>query len=108
MCSSVLKRYALAYIKENGSDKNVQEFLRSRGMQNIENWSDKNFENAYKEFRRYNPTNEHNIESDRRDSRQQPTGPQTTHIHVHNNRGLDFGIICYFVACLVVILVILQ
>jgi len=69
MCSSVLKRYALAYIKENGSDKNVQEFLRSRGMQNIENWSDKNFENAYKEFRRYNPTNEHNIESDRCDSR---------------------------------------
>ncbi|BET32410.1 MULTISPECIES: hypothetical protein [Wolbachia] len=90
MRDSVLKRYALAYIKENGSDKNVQEFLRSRGMQNIENWSDKNFENAYKEFRRYNPTNEHNIGSDRRDSRQQPTSPQVTHVHVHNNRGLDF------------------
>lgn len=70
MRGSVLKRYALAYIEENGSDKNVQEFLRSRGMQNIENWSDKNFEDAYKEFRRYNLTNEHNIGSDRRDSRQ--------------------------------------
>ncbi|UIP91660.1 hypothetical protein IYZ83_005980 [Wolbachia pipientis] len=81
MRDSVLKRYALAYIKENGSDKNVQEFLRSRGMQNIENWSDKNFEDAY---------NEHNIGSDRRDSRQQPTSPQVTHVHVHNNRVLDF------------------
>lgn len=90
MNNGVLRRYALAYIKENGSDKNVQEFLRSRGMQNIYNWSDKNFENAYKEFRRYNPTNEHNIGSDRRDSRQQPTSPQVTHVHVHNNRGLDF------------------
>ncbi|WP_341815853.1 MULTISPECIES: hypothetical protein [unclassified Wolbachia] len=90
MRGSVLKRYALAYIKENGSDNNVQEFLRSRGMQNIENWSDKNFEDAYKEFRRYNLTNEHNIGSDRRDSRQQPTSPQVTHVHVHNNRGLDF------------------
>lgn len=90
MRDSVLERYALAYIKENGSDKNVQEFLRSRGMQNIENWSNENFENACKEFRRYNPTNEHNIGSDRRDSRQQPTSPQVTHVHVHNNRGLDF------------------
>lgn len=90
MRSSVLKRYALAYIKENGSDNGVQEFLRSRGMQNIENWSDKNFENAYKEFRRYNPTNEHNIGSDRRDSRQQTTGPQVTHVHINDNRGLDF------------------
>ncbi|WP_353287717.1 hypothetical protein [Wolbachia endosymbiont (group B) of Gerris lacustris] len=87
MRDSVLKRYALAYIRENGSDKNVQEFLRSHGMQNIENWSDKNFENAYKS---YNPTNEHNIGSDRCDSRQQPTSPQVTHVHVHNNRGLDF------------------
>ncbi|MFP3021980.1 MAG: hypothetical protein ACEY3K_03235 [Wolbachia sp.] len=90
MRDSVLKRYALAYIKENGSDKNVQEFLRSRGMQNIGDWSDKNFENAYKEFRCYNPTNEHNIGSNRRDSRQQSTSPQATHVHVHNNRGLDF------------------
>ncbi|WP_143689467.1 hypothetical protein [Wolbachia endosymbiont of Nilaparvata lugens] len=90
MRDSVLERYALAYIKENGSDKNVQEFLRSRGMQNIEDWSDKNFENACKEFRRYNPTNEHDIGSDRRDSRQQPTSPQVRHVHVHNNRGLDF------------------
>ncbi|WP_353280338.1 hypothetical protein [Wolbachia endosymbiont (group B) of Cyclophora punctaria] len=90
MRDSVLKRYALAYIKETGSDNGVQEFLRSRGMQNIEDWSDKNFENAYKEFRRYNPTNEHNIGSDRRDSRQQPTSPQATHVYVHNNRGLDF------------------
>lgn len=90
MRDSVLERYALAYIKENGSDKNVQEFLQFRAVQGNADWSDSNFENAYKEFRCYNQTNEHNIGSDRRDSRQQPTSPQVTHVHVHNNRGLDF------------------
>ncbi|MFL3876443.1 hypothetical protein [Wolbachia endosymbiont of Trichogramma kaykai] len=54
MSDSVLKRYALAYIKETGSDNGVQEFLLSPGMQNIENWSDKNFEDEYKEFRQHN------------------------------------------------------
>uniref|UniRef100_A0A3B0IV67 Uncharacterized protein n=1 Tax=Wolbachia endosymbiont of Aleurodicus dispersus TaxID=1288877 RepID=A0A3B0IV67_9RICK len=83
MHDSVLKRYALAYIKKPGSDKNVQEFLQFRAVQGNADWSDSNFENAYKEFRRYNQTN---IGSDRRDSRQQPTGPQVTHVYVHNNK----------------------
>lgn len=87
MRDSVLKRYALAYIKKPGSDKNVQEFLQFRAVQGNADWSDSNFENAYKEFRRYNQTN---IGSDRRDSRQQPTGPQVTHVHINDNRGLDF------------------
>ncbi|WP_265015302.1 DUF1129 domain-containing protein [Wolbachia endosymbiont (group B) of Camptogramma bilineatum] len=88
MRDSVLKRYALAYIKENGSDNGVQEFLCSCGMQNIENWSDKIFEDAYKGFKRSNPTNDqHSTEYDR-SNRQQTTGPQVT--HVHDNRGLDF------------------
>lgn len=30
------------------------------------------------------------IGSNDRSSRRQPTGPQVTHVHVHNNRGLDF------------------
>ncbi|WP_353278728.1 hypothetical protein [Wolbachia endosymbiont (group B) of Longitarsus flavicornis] len=88
MRDSVLKRYALAYIKENGSDNGVQEFLRSLDMQNIENWSDKSFENAYKEFKLNNPTNEQNSTKYDRSNRQQTTGPQVT--HVHDNRGLDF------------------
>ncbi|QZA84025.1 MULTISPECIES: hypothetical protein [Wolbachia] len=46
MRDSVLKRYALAYIKENGSDKNVQEFLQFRAVQGNADWSDSNFENA--------------------------------------------------------------
>ncbi|MGL9725940.1 MAG: hypothetical protein ACR5KV_04660 [Wolbachia sp.] len=88
--NSVLERYALAYIKKSGSDSGVQEFLRSRGMQNIANWNDRNFENVYKEFMRYNPSNEHIVGNGERDSRQQPTGPQVTHVHVHNDRGLSF------------------
>ncbi|MFV1011470.1 hypothetical protein JR053_04450 [Wolbachia endosymbiont of Nasonia vitripennis] len=90
MRSSVLKRYALAYIKENGSDNGVQEFLRSRGMQNIENWSDKIFEDAYKEFKLSNLTNEQNSTEYDRSNRQQTTGPQVTHVHINDNRGLDF------------------
>lgn len=89
MRDSVLERYALAYIKETGSDNGVQEFLRSRGMQNIENWSDKIFEDAYKEFKLSNLTNEqHSTEYDR-SNRQQPTDPQVIHIR-NSSRGLDF------------------
>ncbi|QEK89870.1 DUF1129 domain-containing protein [Wolbachia endosymbiont of Chrysomya megacephala] len=90
MRDSVLKRYALAYIKENGSDNGVQEFLCFCAMQNIENWSDKIFEDTYKGFKRSNPTNDqHSTEYDR-SNRQQTTGPQVTHVHINDNRGLDF------------------
>ncbi|WP_341812980.1 hypothetical protein [Wolbachia endosymbiont (group B) of Germaria angustata] len=59
-------------------------------MQNIENWSDKIFEDAYKEFKLSNLTNEqHSTEYDR-SNRQQPTDPQVTHVHINDNRGLDF------------------
>ncbi|WP_264683292.1 MULTISPECIES: hypothetical protein [unclassified Wolbachia] len=89
MYNSVLKRYALAYIKENGSDNGVQEFLRSHDMQNIEKWIDKSFENAYKEFKLNNPTNEQNSTKYDRSNRQQPTDPQVIHIY-NSSRGLDF------------------
>lgn len=87
MRDSVLERYALAYIKENGNDKNVQRFLQSLSLQDVIKWSDGNFENKYEKFTRSIPTRRHSIGGD---SRQQPTSPQVTHIHVHNNRGLDF------------------
>ncbi|WP_265025427.1 hypothetical protein [Wolbachia endosymbiont (group B) of Pammene fasciana] len=90
MRDSVLKRYALAYIKETGSDNGVQEFLRYRGMQNIENWSDKIFEDAYKAFKLSNLTNEQNSTEYDISNRQQTTGPQVTHVHINDNRGLDF------------------
>ncbi|OCA06113.1 hypothetical protein wTpre_436 [Wolbachia endosymbiont of Trichogramma pretiosum] len=83
MRDSVLKRYLLAYIKENGSENGIQEFLLSPGMKNIENWSYEIFKDVYKEFRQHNPTNG----SDRYDSRQQPRDPQATHVHVHNDVG---------------------
>lgn len=91
MRDSVLKRYALAYIKKPGSDENVQEFLQSCDTRNITSWSNENFENAYKQFMRYDSTNsqQHSTQRDDRSNRQQPTGPQVTHVHVHNNGGLD-------------------
>ncbi|MFT4314567.1 MAG: hypothetical protein AB3P11_05800 [Wolbachia pipientis] len=86
MNNGVLRRYALAYIKENGSDNDVQRFLQFQSIRNATNWCDKDFKNAYGQFKRSNSTNEHNIGSDRRNSRQQPTGPQVTHVYVHNNK----------------------
>ncbi|WP_375316421.1 hypothetical protein [Wolbachia endosymbiont (group A) of Colletes cunicularius] len=37
---SVLKRYALAYIKKSGSSRNVEEFLQFCSTQNITDWND--------------------------------------------------------------------
>ncbi|WP_353274409.1 hypothetical protein [Wolbachia endosymbiont (group A) of Ennomos erosarius] len=51
---SVLKRYALAYIKKSGGNDNIQEFLQCCDTQNTENWSEENFKNAYGEFSRPN------------------------------------------------------
>lgn len=91
---SVLKRYALAYIKKSGGNSNVKEFLQFRNTQNTTNWSEENFKNAYEEFTRLNLTNRRNTESRNNQynagNNRQPTGPQVTHVHVHNDRGLDF------------------
>ncbi|WP_353273276.1 hypothetical protein [Wolbachia endosymbiont (group A) of Nomada ferruginata] len=91
---SVLKRYALAYIKKSGSNSDVKEFLQFCNTQNTTNWSEENFKNAYEKFTHPNSSNRHDTGS-RNDqynagNNAQPTGPQTTHIHVYNDRGLDF------------------
>lgn len=91
---SVLKRYALAYIKKSGRSDNVEGFLQHCDATSNLTWSEENFKNVYEEFARRNSTNRYNTES-RNDQHNagnngQTTGPQTTHIHVHNNRGLDF------------------
>ncbi|MFT0819640.1 MULTISPECIES: hypothetical protein [Wolbachia] len=90
---SVLKRYALAYIKKSGSNSDVKEFLQFCNTQNTTNWSEENFKNAYEKFTHPNSSNRHDTGS-RNDqynagNNAQPTGSQITHIHVHN-RGLDF------------------
>ncbi|WP_264735357.1 hypothetical protein [Wolbachia endosymbiont (group A) of Rhinocyllus conicus] len=91
---SVLKRYALAYIKKSGSNSNVKEFLQFCNTQNTTNWSEENFKNAYEKFTHPNSSNRHDTGSRNNQynagNNRQPTGPQVTHVHVHNNRGLDF------------------
>ncbi|MFP3016525.1 MAG: hypothetical protein ACEY3L_10710 [Wolbachia sp.] len=91
---SVLKRYALAYIKKSGGNSNVKGFLEFCNTQNTTDWSEENFKNAYEEFTRLNSTNRHNTESRNNQynagNNRQPTGPKVTHVHVHNDRGLDF------------------
>ncbi|WP_434732484.1 hypothetical protein [Wolbachia endosymbiont of Zygogramma bicolorata] len=91
---SVLKRYALAYIKKSGSNSNVKEFLQFCNTQNTTNWSEENFKNAYEKFTHPNSSNRHDTGSRNNQynagNNRQPTGPQVTHVHVHNDRGLDF------------------
>ncbi|MGL9688218.1 MAG: hypothetical protein ACR5K6_00230 [Wolbachia sp.] len=48
--SSVLKRYALAYIKKSGGNSGIQEFLQFCNTHNTTNWSEENFDKVYKEF----------------------------------------------------------
>ncbi len=62
--------------------------------QNIIDWNDGDFKNEYGGFIGQIPTNRSNTGS-RNDQHnagdnRQPTGPQVTHVHVHNDRGLDF------------------
>lgn len=96
MRDSVLERYALAYIKKFGSSRNVQEFLQFCNAQNTTDWSEKNFNGVYKRFNENQnssyerSTRENRSQRNNEENNAQPTGPQTTHIHVHNNRGLDF------------------
>ncbi|WP_174133226.1 hypothetical protein [Wolbachia endosymbiont of Atemnus politus] len=90
----VLKRYALAYIKKSGGNSNVKEFLQFCNTQNTTDWSKENFEDLYKRsIESQNLNNGQNIGSGRNEynerSNRQPTGPQVTHVYVHN-KGLDF------------------
>ncbi|MEC4734562.1 MAG: hypothetical protein O7161_01170 [Wolbachia endosymbiont of Halictus tumulorum] len=90
---SVLKRYALAYIKKLGNNNNIEGFLQYCNNTPNLTWSKENFKNVYEEFTHPNSSNRHDTGS-RNDqynagNNAQPTGSQITHIHVHN-RGLDF------------------
>lgn len=90
---SVLKRYALAYIKKSGGKRNVKEFLHSCSAQNITDWDEDKFAEVYKEFiGNQNSNNGQNIGSGRNGYNErnigQPAGTQNVHIHMHN-RGLD-------------------
>lgn len=90
---SVLKRYALAYIKKSGGNRNVKEFLHSCNTQNITDWDEDKFAKVYEEFiRNQNLNNGQNIGSGRNVYNErnigQLAGTQNVHIHVHN-RGLD-------------------
>jgi len=90
---SVLKRYALAYIKKSGGSNNIEEFLQHCGKTSNLTWSEDKFAEVYKEFiksqnlnNRENRENERNVYNE--SNVDQPTVTQTTHIHVHN-KGLD-------------------
>ncbi|BAP00291.1 hypothetical protein [Wolbachia endosymbiont of Cimex lectularius] len=93
--SSVLKRYALAYIKKSGGNSGIQEFLQFCNTHNTTNWSEENFDKVYKEFiGNQNLNNRQNREDERngyneRNIGRQPAGTQNIHVHMHN-RGLDF------------------
>ncbi len=91
---SVLNRYALAYMKKPDSNSNVKEFLQFCNTQNTRNWSEENFKNAYEKFTHPNSSNRHDTGSRNDQSNagnnRLPTDPQVTHVHVHNDRSLDF------------------
>ncbi|WP_375603817.1 hypothetical protein NOX90_05275 [Wolbachia endosymbiont of Anurida maritima] len=98
---SVLKRYALAYIKKSGSNSNVKEFLQFCNTQNTTNWSEENFKNAYEKFTHPNSSNRHDTES-RNDQHNagnngQPTGPQVIYVN-RQNEGLSF-LDCLLLQC---------
>ncbi|WP_423349257.1 hypothetical protein [Wolbachia sp. wLmal] len=88
---SVLKRYALAYIKKLGNDNNIGGFLRRCSNTPNSTWSEENFKNVYEEFTYRNSSN-------RRDtgSRNGRYDAGITHnlqalgLHVYDDRGLDF------------------
>lgn len=90
---SVLKRYALAYIKKSGGN-NIEGFLQHCNNTPNLTWSEGNFKSAYEKFTHLNSSNGHDTGSRddqcNTENNWQSTGSQTTHTHVHDNRGLDF------------------
>jgi|GEM_PF-2864352 len=90
---SVLKRYALAYIKKSGGNDNIKEFLQHCNKTPNLTWSKDKFAEVYEEFiKSQNLNNRQNREGERNGYNErnigQPAGTQNVHIHVHN-RGLD-------------------
>ena len=86
---SVLKRYALAYIKKSGGSNNIEGFLQHCNTTSTGSnltWSEGNFEKIYKEFTGRNSGNGQNTGSGRD---QQTTSPQIIHVHTQNT-GLSF------------------
>jgi hypothetical protein len=87
---SVLKRYALVYIKKSGGSNNIEEFLQHCDKTPNLTWSEENFDKAYKKFiGNQNLNNRKNI-GNRNDQynaeSNDPIGSRTTRIH---NRDLD-------------------
>ncbi|WP_250295473.1 hypothetical protein [Wolbachia endosymbiont of Oedothorax gibbosus] len=87
---SILKRYALAYIKKSGSNTNVKEFLQRCNALGISDWSEDNFKSAYEGFTCNRRNTESRNDQHNAGNNGQPTGPQGTYVPVHNDRGLDF------------------
>lgn len=102
VADSVLKRYALAYIKKSGDNSGIQEFLQFCNTRNTTNWSEENFDKVYGEFIRPNSNNRQNREGERNGHNErnigQPTGAQDIHVHVHN-RGLDLWDVLLLQCC---------
>lgn len=91
---SVLKRYALAYIKKSGGNSNVERFLQSCNTQNTTNWSEENFKNAYENFTTSsNSSSRHNTRSGSNQynagNNGQTTGPQVIYANTRDE-GLSF------------------
>lgn len=90
---SVLKRYALAYIKKSGGNSDVKEFLRYFNNTRNLTWDEDTFAEAYKEYTRLNSTNRRNTESRNNQynagNNGQPTGPQGIYVN-RQNEGLSF------------------
>lgn len=59
MNTSVLKRYALAYIKKSGSNDNVKEFLQHCNNTRSLTWNEQEFDRMYGEFTHSIPTRRH-------------------------------------------------
>lgn len=90
----VFKKVCVSLYKKSGSNSNVKEFLQFCNTQNTTNWSEENFKNAYEKFTHPNSSNRHDTGSRNNQynagNNRQPIGPQVTHVHVHNDRSLDF------------------
>jgi len=76
---SVLKRYALAYIKKSGGNSDVKKFLRYFNNTRNLTWDEDTFAEACKEHTRLNSTDRHTESRNNQynaGNDAQPTGPQ--------------------------------
>jgi len=90
---SVLKRYALAYIKKSGGNSNVERFLEFCNTKDTTGWSEENFKNAYEKFTHPNSSNRHDTGSRNNQynagNNGQTTGPQVIYANTRDE-GLSF------------------